>query len=224
MAEVDVAGEVIRLSFEAKKRQYRDCPDFRLSEAGPLLWLHGVPGWFEVDAFYARGLPPAEVIAAVRSTQPHPDHMLTLLAEEAVPAVVTDEYARLGYRRLPEPPQPLMSRLLAVGPSAVPLYEIRREQEGQDILAYSIAYAGEIACTGKCVWASPHTVYIFGMQTQPPYWRKGMAKALLDRIHADVASAGGVQSILWSSPAGLPLYRGCGYSPAVTGYAFIPAN
>lgn len=224
MTEADVAGEVIRLSFEAKKRQYRDCPDFRLTEAGPLMWLHGVPGWFEVDAFYARGLPPAEVIAAVRSTHPHSNHMITLLAEEAVSAVVTEEYARLGYKRLPEPPQPLMSRSLTAAPAAISAHEICREQEGQDVFAYSITYGGEIACTGKYVWASPDTVYIFAMQTLPPHQRKGMARALLDRIHADVVSGGGVQSILWSSPAGLPLYKNCGYSPVVTGSGFIPAD
>ncbi len=224
MAEAEVVREVVHLSFEAKKRQYQQCPGFRLSEVGPLTWLHGVPGWYEVDAFYARDLSPLEFVAAVRPTHPHPNHMITLLADEAPAAVVMEEYARLGYKPLPEPPQPLMSKLLITGPSVASTHKVRREQEGPDIFAYSISCDGETACTGTCVWASPETVYIFAMQTRALHRRKGMARALLDRVHRDAVSRGGVQSILWSSPLSLPLYQNCGYSPVVTGYSFIPAD
>lgn len=99
--------EAIRLAFAAKKNQYRDDPHFRLSSAGPVTWLHQVPGWFEVDAFYARSFDlPAEVVAAVKACAPHPHHMISVRAGSALPDGMTEEYLRLGCKELPEPPRP----------------------------------------------------------------------------------------------------------------------
>lgn len=224
MAGADVAAETIRLSFEAKKRQYHGCADFSLSGCGPLIRLHGVPDWYEVDAFYARDLPPLEVVAAVRSTHPHPHHMVTLLTDEVLLTGITEEYARLGYSPLPEPPQPLMSRPLRAQPLAPTPYDIHQGKGGMDMLTYHIVSNGEVACTAKYVWASPETIYVYAMETWPQHRRTGMGRALLARLHADAASEGATQSILWSSPMGRPFYGSLGYSPVVIGHSFVPSE
>ena len=224
MTKADVAAESIRLSFEAKKRQHQACPDFFLSKSGPLTWLHGVPGWYEVDAFYARDLPPLEVVAAVRATDPHPHHMITVLTGEALPKGGAEEYARLGYRPLPEAPQPLMSKSLRAEPSLPSAHDIHQGEEGTDTLTYHIVSNGKVACTAKRVWASPQTIYVFAMETHHQHRRTGMGSALLARLHADAVNEGAVQSILWSSLMGRPFYGSFGYSPVVTGHSFIPSE
>lgn len=224
MTREDAMAETIRLSFEARKRQHQGCPDFSLSAAGQLIRLHGVPDWYEVDAFYARNLPPLEVVAAVRSTHPHPYHMITLLTGEVLPAGITEEYARLGYSPLPEPPQPLMSRPLRAQPLAPTPHDIHQGKEGMDTLTYHIVSNGEVACTAKYVWASPETIYVYAMETRPQHRRTGMGRALLAHLHADAANEGAVQSILCSSPMGQLFYSSLGYSPVVTGHSFIPSE
>lgn len=224
MAGADVAAETIRLSFEAKKRQYHGCAGFSLSECGPLIRLHGVPGWYEVDAFYARDLPPLEVVTAVRAAAPHPRHMITALADGALPEGAAEAYARFGYGPLPEPPQPLMSKPPRFEPLLPSAHDVRQIKESTDTLAYHIVSDGEAACTAKCVWASPQTIYVFAMETCPQHRRTGMGRALLARLHADAANEGATQSILWSSPMGRPFYGSLGYSPVVIGHSFVPSE
>lgn len=223
MFETDRVGEAIRLAFAAKENQYRDDPHFRLSLAGPLTWLHKVPGWFEVDAFYARDFdPPVEVVDAVKACAPHPQHMISVRAGPTLPDGMTQEYARLGYKELPEPPQPLMSLRLFGAAPAVSTHEISCEKIGEGIYRYALKQGELILSTAEVVWADAETIYLCGMQTLPEHRRLGLATALLAHIHQDVRRSGATTSILWSSPIGLPFYTSLGYEVIVTGHGFIP--
>lgn len=223
MSGTDSADEAIRLAFAAKKNQYRDDPLFRLSSAGPLTWLHKVPGWFEVDAFYARDFhPPVEVVAAVKACTPHPHHMISVRAGPMLPDGMTEEYARLGYKELPEPPQPLMRLRLSEAAPAAPAHQIDRTVIGEGIYRYALKQAGTSLSTAEVVWADAETIYIFAMQTLPEYRRLGLATSLLSHVHKDAYKSGAAVSILWSSPTGLPFYVTLGYEVVVTGHGFIP--
>lgn len=224
MSETDSADEAIRLAFAAKKNQYRNDPHFCMSSAGPLTWLHQVPGWFEVDAFYARDVPPAEVVAAVKACRPHPHHMISVRAGPTLPDGMTEEYARLGYKELPEPPQPLMQLRLSGAAPAASACEIDRVETGEGIYRYVLNQAETAISTAEVVWADGETIYLFGMQTRPGYRRRGLATALLGHIHEDAHKSGAATSILWSSPMGLPFYESLGYKAVVTGHGFIPSN
>ncbi len=223
MSETDAADEAIRLAFAAKKNQYRDNPNFRLSSAGPLTWLHQVPGWFEVDAFYARDFdPPAEVVAAVQACAPHPHHMISVRGGPSLPDGTTEEYARLGYKELPEPPQPLMRLRLSGTAPTMSASEIDCQEIGEGIYRYTLKQAETAVCTAEIVWADAETIYVSGMQTMLRYRRLGLATALLTQAHQDAYKDGALVSILWSSPIGLPFYVNLGYEVAVTGHGFIP--
>ncbi len=225
MSETDNADEAIRLAFAAKKNQYRSDPHFRLLSAGPLTWLHKVPGWFEVDAFYARDLhAPAKVVAAVQASRPHPHHLISVLAGPTLPPGMTEEYARLGYKELPEPPQPLMQARLSGSAPAASTHEISCEETGEGVYRYALKQAGLTLSAVEVVWADAETIYLFAMQTLPEYRRLGLATALLTHAQRDAHKKGAVKSLLWSSPMGLPFYVSLGYKAVVTGHGFIPTS
>jgi GNAT superfamily N-acetyltransferase len=225
MSETDDQNEAIRLAFAAKKNQYRDDPHFRLSSAGPLTWLHNVPGWFEVDAFYTRDFhPPSEVVAAVKACVPHPQHMISVRTGPTLPDGMTEQYARLGYKELPEPPQPLMRLRLSGAAPAAPAHEISCEKTGEGRQRYALKQAGKVVSTAEVVWADTRTIYLYAMQTRSEYRRLGLATALLTFIHQDAHKNGAAASILWSSPMGLPFYKSLGYEVVVTGHGFIPCT
>lgn len=220
----DRVSETIRLAFLAKENQYRTDPHFRMSSAGPLTWLHCVPGWHEVDVFYTRDMPPGEVTAIVGACRPHSHHMISILSGPALPDGVAEEYARLGYQPLPESPQPLMRRNLSSALPIASVHEIVSTEIGPNTRRYMLMQSAATVSTAEVVWVDPKTIYVFAMQTMPEYRRLGLATALLRHIHWEAAENRATKSILWSSPFGLPLYRRLSYEIIATQHGFIPGG
>jgi predicted GNAT family acetyltransferase len=70
----------------------------------------------------------------------------------------------------------------------------------------------------------PDIVYICGVQTLPEYRRRGLARALLLRIHADALLGGAQACLLSSTEMGFPLYESLGYRVVATRQAWKPAR
>lgn len=62
------------------------------------------------------------------------------------------------------------------------------------------------------------------METLPAFRRRGLASFLLKRIHRDAAQQDAAQSILCSTPMGLPLYLSAGHSVLAQVQAFVPMH
>jgi GNAT superfamily N-acetyltransferase len=210
--------EAVSVYFEAKALLFQDVPAFHILEAGPLKCLHRHPGWPEVDAFYAIDVSPADAVAAIRNYQPQASHMLTVFTP--APEALLGAYRGLGYQPIPAT-QPFMLRPLAdvppVGDKAA--VQARRTATTVD---YWIEADGQPVCWGRSMMTSRQAIYVSGMETLPAYRRRGLAAAILRRIHADAAALGATRSVLCSSPMGLPLYQAAGYDLLAQMQAFVP--
>ena len=213
-------SEAVAVYFEAKCLRFQDVVEFHLLDVGPLKCLHKHPGWPEVDGFHALDVPPAEVLAAVQNYHPDTKHMITVFAQS--PDSLKDAYLELGYRLLPWA-QPFMVKSLS---EPFNFDEPDSVQVCQTLAAwdYWIEKDGQPVCRGGSIMTSAKAVYVSGMETLPDYRRRGLASAILARIHKDALAEGADRSILCSSPMGLPLYLAAGYDVLAYMQAFVPVH
>ncbi len=82
---------------------------------------------------------------------------------------------------------------------------------GPDVAAY-LAWDGDTAIAGVYVTRVEGTLGVFDMNTDPAHRRRGAAATLLTRALAqDGDDAGSAEVLLWSTPAGRPLYESLGF-------------
>ena len=200
--------------------QLQEMPECRLLDVGPLKCIHNHPRWPEVDGFYALDVTPAEVIRIVHSYGPDAKHMVTALGSS--PDSLKDAYLELGYRLLPWA-EPFMIKLLSTPLTANKhvAVQIRQTQATRD---YWIEEDGQPVCWGRSILTSANTIYVSKMETLPAYRRRGLASAVLSRIHDDALAGGANRSILCSAPMGLPLYLAAGYDVMAYMQAYVPVG
>ena len=213
-------SEAVAAFFEAKKVQLQEMPECRLFGVGPLTCIHNHPRWPEVDGFYALDVTPAEVVKAVQSYGPDAKHMITVFADG--PDSLQEAYLELGYRLLPWA-QPFMVKPLSepFGSDESDSVQVRQALAARD---YWIEEDGQIICWGSSTMTSAEAIYVSGMETLPAYRRRGLASAVLSRIHRDALASGASHSVLCSTPLGLPLYLAAGYSLLACMQAFVPVE
>ena len=245
----DNLHEAMDVYFTAKARMFADIPSFALLRVGPLACFHNHPGWPEVDGFYAVDGETLtdEVVSAIRAYQPASEHMITIFT--ASPKSLLRSYAERDYKALPHPQPFMIKRLINhVAPlssvsiedaPAVSCVETKAQldfinsYEQEPVMEpvhlndplyryYYIESEGKPVCWGRCIMATSEAIYVAGMETLPDYRRRGLATALMNRIHADAARSGVKQSILCSTVLGFDLYTKVGYSVLRYMQAFLP--
>lgn len=213
-------SEAVAAFFEAKKVQLQEMPECCLLDVGPLKCIHNHPRWPEVDGFYALDVTPAEVIAAVQSYGPDVNHMITAI--DLGPDSLEDAYLELGYRLLPWA-EPFM-----VKPLSEPFDSSKSDSvqtcQTSTTRDYWIEEDGQPVCWGRSIMTSAKAVYVLGMETLPAYRQRGLASAVLSRIHDDALAAVASRSILCSAPMSLPLYLARGYNVMAYMQAFVPVE
>ena len=211
-------SEAVAVYFEAKKVQLQEMPESRLLDVGPLQCIRNHPNWQDVDGFYALNVTPAEAVAAVQSYGPNAKHMITVFASS--PDSLKEAYLELGYRLLPWA-QPFMVKPLSesFGFDELDSVKVRQTQAMRD---YWIKKDGQPVCRAASIMTSAKAIYVSGMETLPAYRRRGLASAVLRHIHHDALAGGAEQSVLCSSPMGLPLYQARGYDVMAYMQAFVP--
>jgi GNAT superfamily N-acetyltransferase len=241
MQQPSTLHEAMGVYFAAKERMFAHVPAFRLLHVGPLTCFHNHPGWPEVDGFYAVDgeAEPPKVIDTVRAYQPDPEHMVTVFTTS--PESILRSYEELEYQPLPDP-QPFMSKSLAALPATqetAPVFRVETLADvsfinsGEEVMDpahfnnglyryYYMPCDGKPVCWGRCVIVSPETIYIAGMETAPEYRRRGLATALMNRMHTDAVGSGAKQSILCSTSMGYGLYNKVGYALLAHMQAFVP--
>ncbi len=213
-------SEAVAVYFEAKKLLFQDAPEFRLLDVGPLKCIHNHPRWPEVDGFYTLDVTPAEVIKIIQRYGPDPKHLVTAI--DFSPDSQKDAYLELGYRLLPWA-QPFMVKPLSElpdldKPSFVQMHQTPTTAD------YWVEEDGQPVCWGKSMMTSANAIYVSGMETLPTHRRRGLASALLRRIHDDALASGANHSVLCSTPLGLPLYLAAGYDVLAYMQAFVPVH
>lgn len=84
--------------------------------------------------------------------------------------------------------------------------------DGPDVAAY-LAWDGDTAIAGVYVTRVEGTLGVFDMNTDPAHRRRGAAATVLTRALAQAGDdAGSHEVLLWSTPAGRPLYESLGFT------------
>lgn len=213
-------SEAVAVFFEAKKVHLQEMSECRLLDVGPLKCIHNHPNWPEVDGFYALDVTPAEVIKIVQSYDPDEKHMVTAIGSS--PDSLKDAYLELGYRLLSWA-EPFMIKGLSAPLTARKhvTVQVRQTPTTRD---YWIEEDGQPVCRGASLMTSAKTIYVSKMNTLPAYRRRGLASAVLSKIHDEALAGGANHSILCSSPMGLPLYLAAGYDVMAYMQAYVPVG
>ena len=227
-------------------RQYVE--GMSIGSLGPLRHVHyDKPLWWNTDYFQAIQVQPGEVVQTIQDFRPGP-HILGVLTSDTEAAIAA--YAALGYKPAPGDAEPLMAKSL-VGYTRQESRHLdlvqQAKEEGQRRLFNSIIDAddphgrmspeelhdarlrfyfveqdGNCVCNGKAIQPSPEAVVVEPLRTHEEYRRRGIASALMGRVHADAAEGGATQSVIMASPMGELLYTALGYG--IVGYhqSFVP--
>ncbi len=214
-------------------------------DVGPLKCLHyDKPIYWETDAFMAIGVEPNEVIAAVQAYQPGP-HLLGVYTLE--PESVIAMYTLLGYKTVPTEPMEVVMAKSLKSLKLLPLsYPVRRVETLADVdlfnaelghermhpdhlqdpmlSYYYVPLDGKAVCQGRTFSPSSAAIHVAGLFTHPDYRRRGLATALMNRIHADAADAGAFDSVLVAMPMGISLYKRLGYEVLTYVHKFVPKD
>lgn len=100
------------------------------------------------------------------------------------------------------------------GYEAATLAMYERALVGRDDIEAWLAWAGDDPAAAIFVTRVDHSLGVFDMVTVPGHRRRGAGRALITTALASAwARTGAHHVILWSSPAGLPLYTALGFAP-----------
>lgn len=213
---------------------------------GPLRHVHyDKPLWEITDYFQAIRVPPEEVVRTIKDFNPGPYHLGVITTD---PEAAIAAYAPLGYKPARWAAEPVMVRSLAGFVLEEPRFLVQQaEDEAQRVLFNSVIDADDphgqmgpqelhdahirfylveqdnkCVCNGKAIQPFPAAVVIEPLRTHEDYRRRGIASALMGRVHADAAQGGATRSVIMASPMGEKLYAALGYE--VVGYhqSFLP--
>lgn len=217
-----------------------------IGKAGPLRHVHyDKPLWEITDYFQTIQVPPEEVVRTIKDFKPGPHHLGVVTTD---PEAAIAAYVPLGYRPARWAAEPVMVRsLVGFVPEESRCPVQQAEDEAQRALFNSVIDADEphgqmgpqelhdarlrfyfveqdskCVCHGKAIQPFPEAVVIEPLRTHEEYRRRGIASALMGRVHADAAERGAMRSVIMASPMGEMLYAALGYE--VVGYhqSFVP--
>ena len=206
-----------------------------------------VDGFYAVDGETATD----EVVSAVRAYQPTMEHMITIFTaspQSLVPPYAERGYEALPdpqpfmSKRLTNPIAPVSAPASPVSIEDAPdvsrvetkaQFDFLNSYKPEPVMEpehlndplyryYYIEHDNKPVCWGRCIMAMPEAIYVAGMETLPDYRRRGLATALMNRIHADAERSGAKQSILCSTVLGFGLYSKVGYHTVRYMQAFVP--
>ena len=235
---------VIDIILEARMHALQYVPGATLMQAGPIICIHyETPLYWETDAFLvSEAVDPDTVLATVQAYRPGP-HLLAIYT--SAPEQLCARWAIRGYKTVAaEPTEAVMRLPLTQVPQSGWPYPVQVVQTTADVACYNaepdgermapeqlhdplvrhyyIALDGRVVCQGQAFTSSGRAVYVGGMFTQEAYRRRGLATALMQRIHTDAATTGIADSILVALPMGVPLYQRLGYVPVLYVQKFVP--
>jgi ribosomal protein S18 acetylase RimI-like enzyme len=214
----------------------RPKPGVTNREIGPVQWTHyDKPIWWETDYFGAVEAEPTEVIRIVKECQPGP-HLIGVVTTD--PDGILIPYAKLGYRTVPsERLETIMARNLrgfVREKERYPVQLVQTEQQrsiyntmispddghGQmqpddlgdpSLRHYFIEMDGLCVCYAKVIQSTPQAIVVEPLGTREEYRRRGIAKAVMNCLHADAAEGGAEVCVINASPMGVLLYTTLGY-------------
>jgi predicted N-acetyltransferase YhbS len=97
-------------------------------------------------------------------------------------------------------------------------------EANSSIRLYFAELGGEIVGHVRSVAATPKGCWVAGLYVWPDYRRRGIAKALMNRMLVEDREAGASHSVLLASHAGALLYPVLGYRRIGTLHLFTPIN
>jgi GNAT superfamily N-acetyltransferase len=225
----------------------RPKPGVTTQEIGPVQWTHyDKPVWWETDYFGAVEAEPAEVIRIVRACQPGP-HLIGVVTTD--PEGVLAPYSELGYQTVPsERLETIMARSLRGFTREEERYPVQLVQTEEQRLFYNtiippddghgqmqihelgdpslhhyfVEMDGHCVCYAKAIQSSPTAVVVEPLGTRQEYRRRGIATALMHRLHADAADGGAELCVINASWMGVLLYSTLGYEIVAYIQKFVP--
>jgi GNAT superfamily N-acetyltransferase len=234
----------------ANTRILKYVPGARTMTVGPLYCIHYErPLWWETDAFQVIDVEPDEVLEHIRAYRPGP-HLIAVITIE--PDAVIAPHAALGYKTVPnEPVETVMARRFdafsAAAESRFPVQQVRSENQRQfynsvidvddphcqirpeeladpEIRYYYVEQDGRCVCNARAILPELRALNIEPLSTHPDYRRRGIATALMNRIHTDAAQLGAGQSVIVASQMGIALYSTLGYRVVCYIQKLVPMN
>lgn len=192
------------------------------------------------------GLGPEQVISTVRAAHPGP-HLVGVVTSD--PEGITSAYAALGYKTIPsEPVEIVIARSLRDFVPAEERWlvqrartEAQRQFFNSDIDAndahgqmrpeelhdpivrrYFVELDGRCVCKGTAILPKPAGLTIEPLGTDSGHRRRGIATALMNRLHAEAAESGVEQSVIVATAMGAALYGTLGYETVGYIQKFVP--
>jgi len=250
MSETFTPRATMEVVAAATSRTLKYVPGARAMTVGPLRCIHYErPLWWETDAFEAIEIEPQEALKHIRAYGPGP-HLIAVVTTD--PDAPIAPYAVLGYKTTPsEPVETVMARDFAgftpAAESRYPVELVQTEAQRQfynsvidaddphgqarmeelsdsEIRYYYVEQDNRCVCTAKAILPHRCALNIEPLGTHPDYRRRGIATALMNRIHADAVELGATQSVIVATPMGKALYSTLGYQVVCYIQKFVSEN
>jgi GNAT superfamily N-acetyltransferase len=89
---------------------------------------------------------------------------------------------------------------------------------------YYVEMDGQCVGQAKAILPPVAAVVVEPLGVKEGYRRRGIATALMNRLHADAARDGAQRSVIIASPMGVPLYTRLGYEVVAYIRKFVPGS
>jgi GNAT superfamily N-acetyltransferase len=99
-----------------------------------------------------------------------------------------------------------------------------KERDDPALRHYFVELDGLCVCYAKAIFPLTTAVVIEPLGTREGYRRRGIATALMNRLHADAAGYGVERSVVCASTTGVPFYPTLGYEVVAYVQKFVPQN
>ncbi len=247
MSEPFDLDEALAIVHAATGHTAKYVPGMRIGQVGRLRHVHyDLPRWWLTDYFQAFDVAPGEVVRTIQDFSPAP-YLLGVITAD--PHVFLAPYAALGYKTVRAGfVEPVMAKRFTDTVRTEERYPVQRveteeqrqffnsvipaddphgqmqpeEIEDPQLNYYYVEQDGQCVCHGKAIQPFAAAVVVEPLGTQPEYRRRGIATALMHRLHADAVERGAVQCVIIASPKGKLLYDTLGYELLAYHQEFVP--
>jgi hypothetical protein len=249
MRNIEAIRDAMDVFYAAEAHILRYVPGASLTREGPMRHLHyDKPLWWETDAFHTSHTEPAEVVESVRTCRPGP-HLIGVVTAD--PEGIVADYAALGYKTVPnEPMETVMARPLkpyTLGEERHPVQRVQTEEQRQFFNAvvdeddphgqinaaelgdsalryYYVEMDSRCVCHARAILPLPDAVVIEPLGTDPPYRRRRLATAVMNRLLTDAVATGAERSVILATAMGVALYSTLKYEIVAYIQKFVPQD
>jgi GNAT superfamily N-acetyltransferase len=223
----------------------------RVTYIGPVRWVQlGRPRGWVTDVFRAIEAEPEEVVRVIRSCRPGPHVIRVWTADPAgsIARFAALGYEPLST----DVDETVVARSLVgltPGEERIPVLCVRTEEQrrfynstfdpGIDpddphgpmkeaelhdprLRHYYVEMDGQCVGQAKGILPPVAAVVVEPLGVKEEYRRRGIATALMNRLHADAVQEGAERSVIIASPMGVPLYMRLGYEAVAYIRKFVP--